>query len=64
MDEVELAYSLDQVDIHANIKMMIKTWYDDKGNRSDLDLERKLLTTTVGRVIFNRILPPEVQFVN
>ena len=24
----------------------------------------KLLKQTVGRVIFNRILPPEVQFIN
>ena len=33
MDEVELAYSLEQVDIHAQIKLLVKTWYDDNGNR-------------------------------
>ena len=30
MDEVELAYQLDQVEIHTNIKLMAKTWYDDE----------------------------------
>jgi DNA-directed RNA polymerase subunit beta' len=63
LDEVELAYSLGQVNVHANIKLLATTWYDDKGDR--LTEPRKvILETTVGRVIFNRILPPEVQFVN
>ncbi len=33
MDEVELAYRLEQVDIHAKIKVLMATWYDDKNNR-------------------------------
>ena len=33
MDEVELAYTLDQVDVHSEIKLHAKTWYDDKGDR-------------------------------
>ncbi len=62
-DEVELAYQLDQADIHAKIKLLVDTWYDDKGNR--LPKSRKvLIDTTVGRVLFNRILPKELQFVN
>ena len=63
MDEVELAYSLKQADIHANIKLLVNTWYDDQNNRL-LQPEERLIETTVGRVIFNRILPTEVQFVN
>ncbi len=63
MDEVELAYNLNQVDIHAAIKLRVTTWYDDDNNRLPQSEER-LLDTTVGRVIFNRILPPQVQFVN
>ena len=63
MDEVELAYNLKQVDIHANIKLLAKTWYDDHDNRLP-EPEERLIETTVGRVIFNRILPTEVQFVN
>jgi DNA-directed RNA polymerase subunit beta' len=63
MDEVEMAYKLSQVSIHANIKVIVTTWYDDKGDRM-VEAQRRLLNTTVGRVIFNRILPPEVQFYN
>jgi DNA-directed RNA polymerase subunit beta' len=63
MDEVEMAYALDQVAVHSEIKMLAKTWYDDKGDRL-AEPETRLIETTVGRVIFNRILPDEVQFVN
>ncbi len=63
MDEVELAYNLKQVEIHANIKLRISTWYDDHDNRL-LKSQDRLVDTTVGRVLFNRILPPEMHFVN
>ncbi len=63
MDEVELAYQLGQVDIHTEIKLLATSWYDDQGNRLP-KAEKRIIETTVGRVIFNRILPPEVQFVN
>jgi DNA-directed RNA polymerase subunit beta' len=63
MDEVELAYNLSQVDIHAVIKLVVNTWYDDQDNRLEKP-EKRLIETTVGRVIFNRILPEDVQFVN
>ena len=42
---------------------MWTTWYDDNDNRLP-EAEKRLIETTVGRVIFNRILPPEIQFVN
>jgi len=63
MDEVELVYNLDQVDIHANIRLVVNTWYDEQGNRLP-KREERLINTTVGRVLFNRILPEEIQFVN
>jgi DNA-directed RNA polymerase subunit beta' len=63
MDEVDMAYSLDQVDIHSEIKLRATTWYDEKGDRLP-EAETRIIDTTVGRVLFNRILPPEVQFVN
>jgi DNA-directed RNA polymerase subunit beta' len=63
MDEVELAYQLGQVEIHTRIKAKVTTWYAD--DRTRLDQPRTvLLETTVGRVLFNRILPENVQFVN
>ncbi|MBV6397591.1 MAG: DNA-directed RNA polymerase subunit beta' [Anaerolineales bacterium] len=63
MDEVELAYQLDQVDIHSEIKVRVETWYDDNGKRLP-EKETHIVDTTVGRVIFNRVLPEQVQFVN
>jgi len=62
-DEVELAYGLEQVDLHTKIKVKVTTWYDDENNRLVHPQER-LISTTVGRVIFNGILPDEIQFVN
>src|SRR5574339_289436 len=62
-DEVEMAYALDQVEVHSEIKLQTLTWYNDKGDRLSEPATR-VIDTTVGRVLFNRILPPEVQFVN
>jgi DNA-directed RNA polymerase subunit beta' len=62
-DEVEMAYALDQVGVHSEIKLQTRTWYDDQNNRLPEPVVR-VIDTTVGRVLFNRILPPEVQFVN
>ncbi len=63
MDEVELAYNLKQIHIHARIQLKVETWYADDGTRL-LEAEERLINTTVGRVLFNRILPPEMHFVN
>ncbi len=62
-DEVEMAYTLGQVSIHAPIKLSAATWYDENDERLAVQEER-IIDTTVGRVIFNRILPEELQFVN
>ncbi len=63
IDEALLAYELGQVDVHSNIKIQMTTWYDTEGSRLD-EPEKRIIETTVGRVIFNSILPPEVVFVN
>jgi DNA-directed RNA polymerase subunit beta' len=63
LDEVSMAYQLDQLDIHAKIKVKAETWYDEDGNRLD-EKETRLIETSVGRVLFNRILASEVQFMN
>jgi len=63
MDEVELAYQLGQVEVHSHVKIIGDSWYNDKGDRL-LKQEHRLISTTVGRIFFNRILPPEVQFFN
>ena len=63
MDEVEMAYALGQVDIHARIRLLIETCYAEDGGRLD-EPARRRIETTVGRVLFNRVLPPELRFVN
>ena len=63
LDEVEYVYQLGQVDVHSEIKVRATTWYDDDGNRLP-EQQTRILDTTVGRVLFNRILPEEVQFMN
>jgi len=63
MDEVELAYQLKKVDIHAKIRLRTTTWYDEEGNRLD-EPETRVIHTTVGRVLFNRIMPESLRFIN
>jgi DNA-directed RNA polymerase subunit beta' len=65
MDEVEMAYELGYVDIHAKIKLYIDTAYDEKGARyADGKPRRRLIETSPGRVLFNLTLPEEARFVN
>jgi DNA-directed RNA polymerase subunit beta' len=63
MDEVEMAYGLGQVEVHSPIKVMTPTLDDAEGNRLDEPVTR-VIETTVGRVLLNRVLPEGLQFVN
>ncbi len=63
IDEVDMAYQLAQVEVHTRIKIRMSTWYDENNNRL-AEAETRILDTTVGRVLFNRILPEKVQFIN
>jgi len=54
-EEVELAYTMQVVHIHAKIKVQFQ---------ADKREEPKLIDTTVGRVLFNQALPAELRFVN
>ena len=65
IDEVEMAYELGQVHIHAKIKLLTDTYFDDDHKRyADNKPRRWLIETTVGRALFNRIVPAEMRFVN
>ncbi len=57
-EEVIIAYNENQLDLHAYIKVKVNV-----RNENDI-LEKKLLETTVGRVLFNQFTPVEVGFVN
>jgi len=63
IDEVMLAYDLGQLQVHAKIKILTKTWYDEDNNRMDAP-ETRLIDTTVGRVIFNNALTDSMRFYN
>ena len=56
-EEVIIAYNEGRVDLHAFIKVKTNV-------REDGKLLKKLIDTTVGRVIFNQMVPKEVGFVN
>ncbi|MBC7228301.1 MAG: DNA-directed RNA polymerase subunit beta' [Thermoflexales bacterium] len=56
LDEVEMAYMLGYVDVHARIR--VRQIYDHQPPPP------QPLETTVGRCLFNRILPDELRFVN
>jgi DNA-directed RNA polymerase subunit beta' len=57
MDEVIIAYNEGIADLHANIK--VRTMVRENGQ-----LVRKLIDTTLGRVLFNQHVPVEVGYVN
>jgi DNA-directed RNA polymerase subunit beta' len=57
-EEVIIAYNEGKVNLHAHIKVR-GTIRTDAG-----ELKKKLIETTVGRVIFNQFVPEEVGFVN
>jgi DNA-directed RNA polymerase subunit beta' len=65
LNEIELAYALGQINIHANIRLLCNTYYDDKGIRyADGQPVKRIVKTTVGRALFNRIVPEKMQFYN
>lgn len=63
IDEVMMAYDMDQLDVHAHIKISTETWYDKDGQRME-EPEVRLIDTTVGRVIFNNALTERMRFYN
>ncbi|WP_068246749.1 DNA-directed RNA polymerase subunit beta' [Hydrotalea flava] len=58
MDEVIIAYNEKRVDLHANIKLRTHV------RNPDGKLEKKIIDTTVGRVLFNQFVPEEVGYIN
>jgi DNA-directed RNA polymerase subunit beta' len=63
LDEVEMAYQLNEVKIQTQIRLNILTWYDEQNHRMEKP-ETRVINTTVGRVLFNWVLPEDVQFYN
>jgi DNA-directed RNA polymerase subunit beta' len=63
LDEVELAYRLGKAELHAPVHALVTTWYNEKGERYQRG-QRRVMRTTVGRVLFNLALPDALRFVN
>jgi len=61
--EAELAYNLGQLEIKSNIFVRTQTWYDENDSRLPQP-EDRIIKTTLGRVLFNLILPSEIMFMN
>jgi DNA-directed RNA polymerase subunit beta' len=64
LEEVEMAYSADKVHTHARIKLRLPR---HRCLREEMEIENsrgKLINTTVGRVIFNMVLPHGMPFYN
>jgi len=57
-DEVIIAFNEKKVAKHAHIKVRIKTVQKDGTEKSEM------IETTVGRVLFNQVVPKEVGFIN
>ena len=57
-EEAIIAYNEKRVDIHAPIKVLVNDLNEDG------ILEKRLIETSVGRVIVNEIIPDEVGFIN
>ncbi|MFZ1704584.1 MAG: DNA-directed RNA polymerase subunit beta' [Saprospiraceae bacterium] len=58
-EEVVIAFNEGQIDLHAVIKVKVNAQGEEEGS-----LVKKIMETTVGRVIFNQAVPASVPFVN
>jgi DNA-directed RNA polymerase subunit beta' len=63
MDEVEMSYQLNKVTEHTLIRLKTETWFDVQGKRLPA-AETRIINTSVGRVLFNWILPDKMRFLN
>jgi len=57
-EEAEIAYNEGKVDLHAWIKVRISETNQEGKN------VKKIIETTVGRILFNKCVPPEVGYIN
>ncbi|MGB6044056.1 MAG: DNA-directed RNA polymerase subunit beta', partial [Pirellulales bacterium] len=64
LDEVDLAYSLGVVDTHARIKVKLPPGTTVRSETTEDPVEQAMVETSVGRVIFNSVLPKGLSFYN
>ncbi len=57
-DEVRIAFNEGQANLHAPIKLLTKVAGDNG------ELKREVINTTVGRALFNEVVPANVPYIN
>ncbi|MDR0753919.1 MAG: DNA-directed RNA polymerase subunit beta' [Prevotellaceae bacterium] len=57
-EEAIIAYNEKRTDLHAIVKVRINTKSDDETEKTEI------IETTIGRIIFNQIVPEEVGYIN
>src|SRR5699024_757593 len=57
-EEVTIAYNEKQVDLNSSIKVRTQD-FDENGK-----LTKQIIETTVGRVLFNEVVPEEMGYIN
>jgi DNA-directed RNA polymerase subunit beta' len=57
-EEVKIAMNEGKLDLHADIKVLIKD-FDEEGNEFE-----RLVQTTPGRILFNEVKPEKVPYIN
>jgi len=63
-DEVELAHSLGKVDTHARIRLKLPPHRGCRDQHGETSRPGAVIETTVGRVLFNRVLDERMPFYN
>ena len=58
-DEAEMALANHELGVHAKIHVRMAE-YDDEGN----EIDHKIVVTTVGRIIYNKGIPQDLEFVD
>ena len=64
IDEVALAYDLRLVGLHAKIRLQVPLAGGKPTDREPRQKKTKMIETTIGRALFNEILPEELRYVN
>jgi DNA-directed RNA polymerase subunit beta' len=65
MDEVSMAYELGLIRVHDPIRVRtIDHYSSESGVISEGEPELRIIDTTVGRVLFNQVVPETLRFVN
>ena len=57
-EEAIIAYNEGRVALHAHVKVRVKV------RQGDETLKMEIVDTTVGRILFNQVMPPEVGYIN